>query len=348
MVKLTKGRPVNSGSKNISSKKQKQHVTGKKNAASSNSNSNSSLKPGGGIQFNKDFGQHILKNPLIIQGIIEKAGLRSTDTCLEIGPGTGNLTMKLLEAAKHVVACEVDPRMVAELQKRVLGTPAQKNLKILFGDFMKTELPFFDVCVANVPYQISSPLVFKLLLHRPFCRCAVLMFQREFAQRLVAKPEDPLYCRLSVNTQLLARVDHLMKVGRNNFRPPPKVESSVVRIEPRNPPPPVNFQEWDGLVRICFIRKNKTLAALFKQQSVLDMIEKNLKTVCSLRGEDMDAMMSMDVDQSQSGNNAKFDIKGKVMRILEDSGFSEKRARTMDIDDFLKLLKCFNENNIHF
>ena len=80
------------------------------------------------------------------------------------------------------------------------------------------------------------------------------MFQREFALRLVAQPGDELYCRLSVNTQLLAKVTHVMKVGRNNFRPPPKVESSVVRIEPLNPPPPINFQEWDGLVRLAFQR----------------------------------------------------------------------------------------------
>jgi 18S rRNA (adenine1779-N6/adenine1780-N6)-dimethyltransferase len=68
------------------------------------------------------------------------------------------------------------------------------------------------------------------------------MFQREFALRLVAKPGDALYCRLSVNVQLLANVDHIMKVGKNNFRPPPKVESSVVRIEPKNPPPSVPFE----------------------------------------------------------------------------------------------------------
>ena len=78
-------------------------------------------------------------------------------------------------------------------------------------------------------------------------RCAVVMFQEEFAKRLSAKPGDKLYSRLSVNTQLLARVDQLLKVGRNNFRPPPKVESRVVRIEPRNPPPPVNFMVcWTG------------------------------------------------------------------------------------------------------
>lgn len=118
-----------------------------------------------------------------------------------------------------------------------------------------------------------------------FHRCAVLMFQREFAERLVAKPGDKLYCRLSINTQLLARVDILMKVGKNNFRPPPKVESNVVRIEPRNPPPPINYQEWDGLTRIAFLRKNKTLSAAFKQTTVTTMLEKNYRVHCSLNNE---------------------------------------------------------------
>lgn len=123
-----------------------------------------------GILFNKDFGQHILKNPMIITTMVEKAALRSTDVVLEIGPGTGNMTVKMLEKAKKVIACEVDPRMVAEVQKRVQGTPMQSKLQILVGDVLKSDLPFFDLCVANVPYQISSPLVFKLLLHRPIFR----------------------------------------------------------------------------------------------------------------------------------------------------------------------------------
>ena len=80
------------------------------------------------------------------------------------------------------------------------------KLQIIHGDFLKVELPYFDVCVANVPYQISSPLTFKLLAHRPLFRCAVLMFQREFAMRLVAKTGTPLFCRLSLNTQLLSKV----------------------------------------------------------------------------------------------------------------------------------------------
>lgn len=108
-------------------------------------------------------------------------------------------------------------RLVAELQKRVQGMNYQHKLQIVLGDVIKGELPFFNVCVANIPYQISSPLVFKLLLHRPFFRCAILMFQREFAQRLVAKPGDKLFCRLSINVQLLARVDLIMKVSHSFF-----------------------------------------------------------------------------------------------------------------------------------
>lgn len=84
-----------------------------------------------------------------------------------------------------------------------------------------------------------------------------------------------MYCRLSVNVQLLARVDHLIKVSRNSFKPPPKVESSVVRIEPKYPPPPINFTEWDGLIRLCFMRKNKTMSAIFRMKNILKMLQAN-------------------------------------------------------------------------
>lgn len=94
----------------------------------------------------------------------------------------------------------------------------ENKLEIIKGDFMRINLPFFDLCVANIPYNISSPLTFKLLAHRPVCRAAVIMYQHEFAMRMVAKPAQALYGRLAVNCQLLARVSHLLKVGKNNFR----------------------------------------------------------------------------------------------------------------------------------
>jgi len=286
-----------------------------------------------GIVFNKDLGQHILKNPLVVTSIVEKAAIKSTDVVLEVGPGTGNLTVKLLEKAKKVVAFEIDHRLIAELQKRVQGTPLQSKLEIVQGDVLKAELPYFDVCVANLPYQISSPFVFKLLLHRPFFRCAVLMFQREFALRLTAKPADKLYCRLSANTQLLAKVEHLMKVGKNNFRPPPMVESSVVRIEPKVPPPPINYKEWDGLLRIAFVRKNKTLLAIFKSSKVMSILERNYRVHCSVQN------IPIATD---------FSMKAKVEDVLARSGFDQKRARTLDIPDLIELLHAFNSAGVHF
>ncbi len=320
-----------------------------------------------GIEFHKSKGQHILKNPLVVQSIVEKSGLKSTDVVLEIGPGTGNLTMKLLEQAKKVVAVELDPRMVLELQRRVQGTAYANQLQIIHADVMKVDLPYFDICVANIPYQISSPLTFKLLSHRPSFRAAIIMYQHEFAMRLVAKPGDTLYSRLAVNTQLLSRVHHLLKVGKNNFRPPPKVDSSVVRIEPRNPPPPINFLEWDGLVRICFGRKNKTLSAIFKQSSTLGMMEQNYKLGLALRGpvqNDVAMMAEDDVVEDEGGGDdmmvdvgetkkkkrgkASDEFKAKVIGILEQNDFAEKRASKMSQDDFLQLLAHFNESGIHF
>jgi 18S rRNA (adenine1779-N6/adenine1780-N6)-dimethyltransferase len=219
---------------------------------------------------------------------------------------------------------------------------------------MKVDLPYFDVCVANIPYQISSPLTFKLLAHRPAFRCAVIMYQHEFAMRLVAKPNTELYGRLSVNTQLLSNVAHVLKVGKNNFKPPPKVDSSVVRIEPKVPPPPINFMEWDGLVRICFNRKNRTLHAVFTTDSVLEMLEKNYKTHCALNNivhifqhmrQCILVVYSFFVLQPIP---ADLNMKLKVEGILTQSEYTEKRSNKLDMDDFLKLLEVFNSAGLHF
>ncbi|PSS00215.1 Ribosomal RNA small subunit methyltransferase [Actinidia chinensis var. chinensis] len=260
--------------------------------------------------------------------------------------------------------------MVLELQRRFQGTPFSNRLKVIQGDVLKCDLPYFDICVANIPYQISSPLTFKLLSHRPMFRCAVIMFQREFAMRLVAQPGDTLYCRLGVNTQLLARVSHLLKVGKNNFRPPPKVDSSVVRIEPRKPQPSVNFKEWDGLVRICFNRKNKTLGSIFRQKSVLSILEKNYKTLLALQfsqkgssenkemalnvsalgdtGEDLSMEIDDDEMEVEDVETRGSEFKDKVLEVLKQGGFEEKRSSKLTEADFMHLLSLFNKAGIHF
>ncbi len=328
------------------------------------------------LAANTNIGQHFLKNPAVVDSICEKSKLLKSDTVLEIGPGTGNLTVKLLELSKKVIAVEFDRRMVRETLKRVEGTPNEHSLKIIQGDVLKVDLPPFDVCVANLPYQISSPFLFKMLEHTPAFRCAVVMFQLEFAQRLTAKAGDDLFCRLSVNCQLLAKVTNVLKVGKNNFRPPPKVDSMVVRIEIKNPRPDVNFQEWDGLIRILFNRKHKTCRAILTTKSTLAMLEENRKTHLALlagnttttntnisgggkkknKKNKSNLSNTMDIDSNDSNTSGTTacnvddlpDIKTTVEGILTEEGYSDCRAAKMEQNDFLRLLAAFNSKDIHF
>lgn len=150
------------------------------------------------------------------------------------------------------------------------------------------------------------------------------MFQREFALRLTARPGDALYCRLSVNAQFWAKITHIMKVGKNNFRPPPQVESSVVRIEPKigKDRPNVSWDEWDGLLRVCFVRKNKTLrASWLGTKEVLAMVERNYRTWCAMNG--------VAVDDSLVEDGAE----GAEDMDVEDAAADGEEWGGMDVDD---------------
>ncbi|KAL5362809.1 S-adenosyl-L-methionine-dependent methyltransferase [Aspergillus floccosus] len=306
------------------------------------------------FKMNKDIGQHVLRNPGVSDAIVDKADLKQSDVVLEIGPGTGNLTVRILEKAKKVIAVELDPRMAAEVTKRVQGTPAQKRLDVILGDFMKTELPYFDVCISNTPYQISSPLTFKLLATTPAPRVCILMFQREFALRLFAKPGDKLYSRLSVNAQMWAKIDHIMKVGKNNFKPPPLVDSSVVRLVPKNPRPQINYEEWDGLLRICFVRKNKTIRSSFLgKHTVMDLLEANYRTWCAQNDipvedgpadddmemdtgnvqddEDMEPEDDMDMDEDDVPDFFKEQANARVQEALKNRPVRKKKGKVAEL-----------------
>lgn len=324
-------------------------------AAAASSSSGGGSGGGGGhtvrtlLAPNTSIGQHFLKNPAVVDAIITKSRIAPTDIVLEVGPGTGNLTVRLLQQAKKVIAVEFDRRMVREVLKRVEGQEYEHHLQVIQGDVLKVDLPYFDLCVANLPYQISSPFLFKMLAHRPRFRCAVIMFQLEFAQRLTARPGDELYCRLSVNTQLLAKVENLLKVGKANFRPPPKVDSLVVRIETKNPAPEVNFNEWDGFIRLLFNRKHKTLRAILTTKAVLQLLEENYQTHLSLnQGQPSGGAMDTDTAPTPLVLEPVTDMKATVEQVLESEGFAEQRAARMDINDFLALLAAFNAKGIHF
>lgn len=319
------------------------------------------------IELHKSRGQHILTDPRVLKSIVDKAGVRETDTVLEIGPGTGNLTLELLQAARRVIAVEIDPRMIEAVHKRIQGTEMAQRLELVRGDILRTELPSFDICVANIPYKISSPLIFKLLSNRPKFRNATLMLQKEFGRRLVAKPGDSLFNRLAVNVDLLAGAKLLMDVSKRHFTPCPKVDSSVVRIEPRVWPPPVDLNEWNRFTLMCFTRKNKTLGAIFRQKKTvfslmkkadlwhkkqkleggnLEKIVSDLSLLCEV---DDDTTDTEDLDAESDTDNEKFVcFKEKIVNILKSGGYEDKRSSKLSVEEFLRLISLYNNEGIHF
>jgi 18S rRNA (adenine1779-N6/adenine1780-N6)-dimethyltransferase len=171
------------------------------------------------------------------------------------------------------------------------------------------------------------------------------MFQREFAMRLVARPGTALWSRLSANVQLYAKVDNVMNVSKNDFRPPPQVESSVVRLVPLDPPPPVQFQEFDGMNRIIFSRPNKTIRANLQAKGVEKMLEQNRKTWLSMNGQVIEVPSILPLLGSDPGSLQTMEddvpIRSVIENVLNDSGFVDVRAAKMSVDDLLKFVILF-------
>lgn len=172
--------------------------------------------------------QHFLVDERILDRIVSYAEIRPDETVLEIGAGIGNLTERLMKQAGKVIAIEQDPKLVAVLFDR-LGN--DDRLHILPGDVLRTELPPFDKVVSNLPYSISSEITFKLFKHK--FDLGILMYQYEFAQRMVACANTEDYSRLSVNTNYFADASIIMEVPPSAFSPPPEVNSAVVKLVPR-------------------------------------------------------------------------------------------------------------------
>ena len=186
---------------------------------------------------------------------IAEAALSTGDSpVVEIGPGKGALTEQLLSRAPHVYAIEVDTVLVHYLQQRFRDAA---NLTILNGDVMKTDLAQWgSVTVAgNLPYYITSPIIDKVLALGALLVRAAFLVQEEVAERLAAKPGSREYGYLSVATQSRCRVEKLFAVKAGAFRPPPKVDSAVVRLTPQGSPPE-GFLEFASR---CFAHKRKTL-----------------------------------------------------------------------------------------
>lgn len=208
-------------------------------------------------------GQHFLADKAIAERIAQYAELKKEDRVLEIGPGTGNLTVVLSGRAERVFAVEVDPRLAANLRGRF------SNVQVIEGDALQVELPDGNKIVSNLPYQISSKITYRLL-SRPF-DLAVLMFQREFAERMIAPAGSEEYGRLGMSVGYLCDAKVLEIVPRSAFRPMPEVESAIVRLHRRqvelDPKAFMRFAE--GLFKNRRKKVKKSLAAMGCSQETL-------------------------------------------------------------------------------
>ncbi len=217
--------------------------------------------------------QHFLIDSRVADRIISYAEITSSDVVLEIGAGRGKLTEKLEKKAGRVYAIEKD-RMLCEVLKDKCS-----SVEVICGDVLGMDLPEFDLVVANLPYSISSEITFKLFEYS--FEMAILMYQLEFAERMIAKPNTRDYSRLSVHTRYFADVRILEVVPKTAFRPQPKVKSAVVEILPIDPPFEVRNRDFFfNFVTAVFTQRRKKMKNAILNTSHISKIS-DVKSVVS-------------------------------------------------------------------
>lgn len=205
-----------------------------------------------GIKLDKRKGQNYLVDRNVLSRIVKSAELSKKDTILEIGAGIGTMTIPLAENAGKIIAIEQDRKIANILIKR-LEKLEITNVEVIIGDATKIEFPKFNKVVSNLPYKISSPITFKILEYE--FELAILMYQLEFAKRMVAKPCHSNYSRLSVMMHFYANVEMLFSVSKNVFLPKPKVSSAVIKLTPKKE---LNIDEFLlNVIRALFQHKRK-------------------------------------------------------------------------------------------
>lgn len=221
----------------------------------------------GGFRPKKRLGQHFLRDREVIRRIIAAAGFDSSCQILEIGPGLGALTIPLAGAVRHVLAVEKDAE-VMEMLRRRLALARVENVTLIQGDILKLDLGKGDLLlqkplhlIGNLPYNISSPLLEKLVNNRNRLGRAVLTFQREFAKRLIASPGNKDYGAITILIQYHAHLRPLLEIPKGAFYPTPKVGSMVLEIDFTRPYPSRASDEENlkRVVRGAFAHRRKTI-----------------------------------------------------------------------------------------
>jgi 16S rRNA (adenine1518-N6/adenine1519-N6)-dimethyltransferase len=229
----------------------------------------------------KSLGQHFLNDRRILRRIVDALELTGTETVVEIGPGRGSLTELLVPLAGRLVLIEYDRALAAILRDRYAANP---SVSVVEADVLQVNLG--DVAggdfrlVGNVPYYITTPILFHAL-ERPRPNRAVYLVQKEVADRIVAAPGSESYGALSANVQAVATAAIMFRVAPGSFVPPPKVDSAVVRIEPRDDPAVTQDEEepFRRFVMDAFSMRRKQLRRV-------------IRSVWQISAEEADAIIS--------------------------------------------------------
>lgn len=225
------------------------------------------------IRLDKNKSQNYLIDNNKLNIILENADIHDDETILEIGAGIGTLTIPMAKQAKKVIAIEKDPLIVDVLKQRIIKEKIS-NIEIIRDDALKIDFPTFDKVVSNLPYQISSPVTFKLLDY-PFKK-AILMYQLEFAKRMQAKPDTHEYSRLSVALSYRADIKIIDTLPPESFIPQPKVNSAIIELIPKENTNISNV--LNNTIRALFQHRNKKAKkALIQSAHELNTDKKVLK-----------------------------------------------------------------------
>lgn len=238
----------------------------------------------------KMFGQNFLIDDNILQNIVESANVNEQDTVIEIGPGLGNLTHYILEKGAKVIAFEIDADMIQILNDR-FGNAS--NLEIINKDILKVDMNEYlknnrVKIIANLPYYITSPIIFKLLEYRKNIQSITIMIQKEVADRINAKPHSKDYGVITINTNYMADVEKLFNVPNTSFIPAPNVTSAVIQIKPNeSKEKELDIQDeeiFKDLVKKAFSARRKKLSNSLQNSSINNMSKQDIEKMIEQAG----------------------------------------------------------------
>ena len=226
-----------------------------------------------GIKLNKNLGQNYLIDKNKRDQIINFGNIEKDDVILEIGTGIGTLTIELAKKAKKVIAIEQDKKICEILAKRLKDEKID-NVELINDDALNVEFPKFNKIISNLPYQISSPITFKFLDYD--FDLAILMYQKEFAERMNGEVGTKNYSRLSAMLYFKCNVEKLTDVSSESFIPKPEIDSTVVCLTPKeNKIPPEDFKIYSNFTKALFQHRNKKIRnALIDSRHIITNLDK--------------------------------------------------------------------------